>query len=197
MKPITSSQNIQSILSIGYIYLIIMGILNESLYFSQLDIDILNYSSILDVLISPISKLTSSRLGFFFFILLLISVFILPKKMIKYKDSAWFKKSFKLESDLEEKEMESAFFKTFVFVASMGLLGFFVGTGLGTGFKTVKKIENKEIEYNDTIHFLNGEVAEVEVLGKNSTYLFYLTKANNTVNISPFSGVIQRIEEVK
>ena len=62
MNKVKSFQEIQGFLSIGYVYLIVMGILNETLYYNQIGIDILNYSNILDVLISPISKLTSSIL---------------------------------------------------------------------------------------------------------------------------------------
>ena len=195
MNKNNSFQEVQGVLSLGYIYLIVMGILNETLYYNQLGIDILHYSSILDVMISPISRLTSSIMGFSFFIFLLIMLFFLPKHLIKKKDKTWFKKSFKLDDSLNEKEMETSFFKTFIFMFSLGLLGFYVGTGLGAGFKISKKIEKNEIEYQDNLVFIDGDSSQVKILGKNSSYVFYLTKENSTVKVSPINGMIRSIEE--
>jgi len=79
-------QEIQGFLSVGYIYLIVMGILNETLYYSQIGIDILNYSSILDVLISPISRLTSSISRLLIFIIIVFFTFKLPKILPNNKD---------------------------------------------------------------------------------------------------------------
>jgi hypothetical protein len=64
MKKLSSFQEVQRILTLAYFYLILMGILNESLYYNQLDITILNHSDVLDILISTIAKMTSSSPGF-------------------------------------------------------------------------------------------------------------------------------------
>jgi site-specific recombinase XerD len=83
MNKVKSFQEIQGFLSVGYIYLIVMGILNETLYYNQIGIDILNYSSILDVLISPIARLTSNILFLTIFIIVLFFAFKLPKLLSK------------------------------------------------------------------------------------------------------------------
>lgn len=77
----------------------------------------------------------------------------------------------------------------------MGLLGFFFGTGWGTGLKKSQRIKNNDIEYNDKLFFINGNSSSVDILGKNSSYIFYLTPENKTVKVSPISGIIQTIEE--
>lgn len=195
MNKLKSFQEIQGVLSIGYIYLIIMGILNETLFYNQLGIEILSYSSILDVLISPISKLTSSAIGFSFFIFLILLLLILPKFLSRKNETNWFKKSFKLDPNLSKEEIETSFIKTFLFLFSLGLLGFYIGTGLGGGYKISSKIENNEISYDDTLVFLGGEMESVQILGKNSSYLFYLSKENKAVKVTPISGIIKSIEE--
>ena len=48
-------EKIKNLLPLGYLYLIILGILKESILYNQLDINILKYSSIMDIMISPIA----------------------------------------------------------------------------------------------------------------------------------------------
>lgn len=47
--------SIQEYLSLGYIYLVVLGIISDVIYYKFFGIDILNYSTILDVLITPIN----------------------------------------------------------------------------------------------------------------------------------------------
>lgn len=197
MKNLTDSQSIQGVLSVGYIYLILMGILNETLFYNQIDIDILSYSSIIDVLISPISKLTTSKAGFGFFLFFLLLLFILPSKLAKKHQTEWFKKTFKTEHEMGYQDAVNLVFKSLVFVSSMGLFGFYVGTGAGAGYKLTQKIKENKLDYKDTIYFTNGDISQVELVGKNSTYLFYMTKGKQTVLVTPISGVVKAIEEVE
>jgi len=195
MNKFKSFQEIQGLLSVGYIYLIVMGILNETFYYNQIGINILNYSSILDVLISPISKLTSSILSLSIFIFLIFLSFKVPKLLANKKEKNWFKKLFKLDRELNTVDVEIILFRSFLFVLAIGLIGFFVGSGIGKGFKMSKKINEGKIEYNDKLSFSNGEVTEIKILGTNSSYLFYLTKETKKVIITPFEGIVKSIED--
>lgn len=49
-----SIEKLQNLIPLGYLFLVVMGILKESVYFYQLKINILKYSTIMDILISPI-----------------------------------------------------------------------------------------------------------------------------------------------
>lgn len=195
MNKFKSFQEIQGLLSVGYIYLIVLGILNETFYYNQIGIDILNYSSILDVLISPISRLTSSILSLSLFILLIFILFNLPKLLAKKKDKNWIKKTFEIDRESNTSEVEGALFKKFLFLFAIVLLGFFVGSGIGKGYNMSKKINEGKIEYNDKLNFTNGEVTEIKILGTNSSYVFYLIKETNTVIITPFEGIVKSIED--
>ncbi|SHG70073.1 hypothetical protein SAMN05444483_12314 [Salegentibacter echinorum] len=197
MTKIKSFQEIQGFLSVGYIYLIVMGILNETLYYNQIGIEFLNYSSILDVLISPISRLTSSISRLVIFIVIIFFAFKLPNILAKNKDKKWFKKILKFEPELTKNEIKHSLLKTFMFIVSLGLFGFYVGSGLGNGYRMSEKIEKGEIEFNDQIKFINGDESNVEIVGTNSTYMFYLEKDKKTVQITPISGIIQSIVKNK
>jgi len=60
-----------------------------------------------------------------------------------------------------------------------------------------EKIEKGEVEFNDQIKFINGDESNVEIVGTNSMYLFYLEKNNKSVQITPISGIIKSIENNK
>lgn len=197
MNKFKSFQEIQGFLSVGYIYLIVMGILNETFYYNQIGIDILNYSSILDVLISPISKLTSSILSIVIFITIIFIAIKLPKLLAEKKEKNWFKKSFKQYTNLNAKEIEDSLLKSFLFILAIGLLGFFVGTGIGKGFRMSKKIEEGKIKYNDKLNFITGDVSNVKILGTNSSYIFYVSNKTKTVRITPIEGIVKSIDDAE
>ncbi|WP_025743541.1 hypothetical protein [Aquimarina pacifica] len=196
MNKIKFFQEIQGFLSVGYIYLIVMGILNETLYYNQIGIDILNYSSILDVLISPIARLTSNIVFLTIFIITLFFVFKSPSILVKHKDKNWFKRLFKkIDLGLTNEQVKSSLLKSFLFMISIGLFGFYIGSGIGKGERLLKKIEKEEVAYSDRIKFINGDESKVEIVGINSAYIFYLEKENKTVQITPISGIIKSIEK--
>lgn len=187
-------KSFQEILSIGYIYLIAIGVISETFYYSQIGINILSYSSILDVLISPIAKLTSTIKTLIIFFVLLFLVFQLPRILAKKREKKWFKKRIKLDESLTDKQVESSLLASFLFLFSIMLFGFFVGTGIGEGLRTSDKIENGEIEYKDHITFIDGETKDVKIMGINSNYIFYLKENNKTIQITPISSVVKSIE---
>jgi len=115
--------------------------------------------------------------------------------MVKNKEKSWIQKAFGSQPSLSDTEAETYYFKRFTFMFSMGLLGFFVGTGLGNGLKKAKKIKNNDIEYNDKLYFISGDTSTVEILGKNSAYIFYLSPESKTVKVAPIAGIIKSIEE--
>ena len=123
--------------------------------------------------------------------------FTVPKILANKKDKGWFKKIIKLESNTSEGEIKSSLSKTLIFIISLVFFGFFIGTGSGNGFKLLKKIETGEIDHNDQIKFIDGDYSKVEIVGSNSSFIFYLEKGNKTVMISPINGIIKSIEVIK
>jgi hypothetical protein len=185
--------SIQDYLSFGYLYLLILGILKDSIYYHFLGVNILAYSTIIDILLSPIVSLVERPLVLMLF-LFFSSLFILePYIHEKNRDKPWYQKWFNV------KERDERFAKVGIFPGGVKLLllfsaGFFVGTGFGGGLKKSKQIKNNEFKLYDKIEYINGDQIDVDLLGQNSSYIFYLVKDAKTVTIAPIAGNIKKIE---
>ena len=189
-------QETQGILSLGYIYLVILGIINETLTFYPSGVNIIKYSSVLDVLISPISQITAKPLGLIFFLVLILCLLFLPSYFSNKGYRKWYKSAFGIKSDVGKKENQTHISNMMIVWILFGSFGFFIGTGISSGQKMKEKLEDKKIEFNDVLNFTSGVKDEVEIVGKNSIYLFYITPESKSVVVSPIS-VLQSVEEIK
>lgn len=168
--------------------MIVLGILHECLYYGQIGIEILRYSSITDILISPILEITGSITSICVFFAVLIFFFNLPKWLVKIKDKEAWQKMFKIKNDLTSEELQKML-QQFSFVLLLYVLfGFFIGTGIGQGLRISEKIEDKDLIFNDKLTFADGQTDTVCFLGKNSTYLFYMENDTSEVKITPIAG---------
>lgn len=68
----------QSVLSIGYIFLIIPGIIKEGLIYGQIGINILNYSDIQDILISLIATMFADLTSVILCLIIILIVLFFP-----------------------------------------------------------------------------------------------------------------------
>lgn len=192
-----SLEKIQNLLPIGYLYLVLMGILKESLLYYQLGINILKYSTIMDILISPIADLTANPilLGpaiiLFFLLPFLITRFLSAKS-----NKLWVQKISGLKKGTQElsaEQVKNHFSKLLFLFITISLLSFFLGIGIGKGHAISKKIKTNRLEFHDKINFNSGESENVYIIGSNSVYYFYLTKGTQTIKITPV-GTIKNIE---
>lgn len=179
--------SVQEYLSIGYIYIVVLGIISDVVYYSFLDIDILSYSTILDILISPINTLMSDLkvLGLFTLFIggMYIIMFNLLPKLQKNKPQPTPKQA---ENITQKKAGTLAFLAFMVF-------SMFLGFGLGRGAKTRAKIKNNELEWSHTLLFKTGEFKQVKMLGVNSNYVFYVAEGTQDITIAPISDNVSQI----
>jgi len=179
--------SLQEYLSLGYIYLVILGIISDVLYYNFLDIEILRYATILDILISPINTLMSDLkiLGLFTLFIggMYAIVFIISPKLKKDKPESKPQN----KNDLTQKKAGSL-----VFLAIM-IFSMFLGFGLGRGAKTRSQIKNGELKPSHTLLFKNGEQQVVRSLGTNSNYVFYVPEDTRDIVIAPISDNISQI----
>lgn len=194
-----SKFSIQEYLSLGYIYLVLLGIISDVIYFKFLGVDILNYTTILDVLITPINIILhdlrvlgtfSLFIGFSY----VLMAYIMPRYHSKYGDKKWYRKlhgSKKAQQGPNQPKGKGGISLLIVLIFSM-----FLGFGIGRGIKINKKIEKGDIVNNSRIVFTNGNVKRVKIVGQNSLYVFYVTKNDKEVTICPITQNIREIKKI-
>ena len=189
------SEELQKLLPLGYLFLVIVGIVKDSVFYYQLGINILSYSAIMDILISPIAEFTSNPIIFIAIFSLLLSSNYLPSLILKYRERKSVYKTFELQKieGLSTTEVES-YLRTSVinFLATL-LLSFFLGYGFYGGFSISKNIKNNKIEYSYKLTYNTGESEQINLIGNNSLYYFYTVKGNKNIKITPL-GAIKNIE---
>ena len=79
---------LQDYFYIGYLYLIILGIVSDAIFYGIFGVSYLNYTTILDALISPISLLTNN--WFISLFLVLIAIIFLFANLLHYIDKLYF-----------------------------------------------------------------------------------------------------------
>ncbi|WP_428664065.1 hypothetical protein [Runella sp.] len=202
-KEITNklhSYGLQEYLSLGYIYLIILGIVDDVIYYKFLGINILNYSAISDVLMSPVNTLLYDVRVL---VLVLIAVWItyllyfkaFPHFHHSSREKAWYKKMVKDVEKVDEKYRDFQENKKIpfmlVFIACV-----FLGLRVGNGHKTKQSIEKGNHKASHTILFNDNVTKRVRILGQNSAYIFYLVEGQKRVITMPISGNVKEIVPV-
>lgn len=186
------SKNLLQFLPFGYLYLVVMGILKESVYYNFFDINILKYSNIMDILISPVADITSNPTMLLAITIILILLYFAISYLSKNNKKSWVKKimgSKNRNENLTEEEIKINFGNIFVFAIAICLLSFFLGIGLGSGKKVSSRLADGTLKYNNVLVFNSGESNEIYLLGSNSMNYFYIENGSKNVQISPISSV--------
>ena len=195
-------EKIQTLLPLGYLYLIVLGLLKESLLYYPLGINILNYSSITDILISPIADLISKVELIIALIIICLILYGIQTLLISYRNSRWSQKilhRFELAPETSKKEMQKVLFPVFVLLIAIELLSLFVGYGLAGGKILSKKIIKSDYTYNYKVNFNSGKSEDIYVFDSNSSFYFYVTKGSSNIKIVPVASIntIEMIDNPK
>lgn len=174
----------QEFLSFGYLYLLVLGVVSDSLFYNYFHINILNYSTILDVLLSPLKLVVGNpvillALMFLLGVLYLSMRFVLPK----------------LKRDRQEQNPTSLW-NTFIMGSAFVILCFFLGIGLGKGNKIKLQLEKRNTRPSHLLTFNDKHQEAVKIIGQNSVYIFFVPKNGNRVVVAPISGYISQIEDI-
>lgn len=188
-------EKLQNLLPLGYLYLVILGILKESVFFYQLGISILKYSSIMDILISPIADITSEPVIFLSIVFIVSFTYFYVKFLAKNRDKPWIKKFLLFNSWFQQRqEMTDEQLKKFIdnqmrLTIVLGIAGFFIFGGWGQGDKVRQLILNDKLRYNTRIYFNTGQTEEVYLIDSNSAYYFFVAKGSKDIQIAPINAV--------
>ncbi len=123
-------EKIQGLLPVGYLYLILLGLLKEGVMYYQLGLNVLKYSSLTDILISPISDLSSSPALIVLVISVCVLFFIFQTLLVKNSHKNWAQKILgkdRFNPNTDKKEIKSFIFPFFALLLAFELLSIFVG----------------------------------------------------------------------
>lgn len=194
-------EKILQLLPLAYLFLIVLGILKESLFYFQVGINIMNYASIVDVIMSPIAELTSSTTVLIGCIISSFFPFILIIILKKYSHKKWtyyFTNEKDINQYSEEIKVEKYNMLAFTYLAS-GYIGYFIGFGFINGGKIADKIANNTIQYEDQLFLNSGETKKCHILGSNSQYFFIINSLKSTeiVPLGSITSIINKPESKK
>ena len=194
-----TNYSIQDYMSIGYLFLLVLGVANQAIFYGLLGVNIFEYTSVLDVLLSPLAVISSHWL------MPVVLVVLIPLMIGYFKLLNWYytklSKKEKYQSGKKKEKLDKVLkslnkkYAVIPFILIM-LICMFLGFGLGGGYKSKEKLETQKYNYTHQIVYEDGETKEVRILGKNSLYVFYATKDNNEVQISPVEGNIKTIKKL-
>lgn len=192
-------EKLQTLLPLGYLYLIILGILRDGVFFYMLGVNFLKYSSVMDILISPIAELTSQPIILATVILMIIGFFFYYNFLAKNSHKKWVresvvsKKYLKQHPDSTELDLKIHIKKQVYFAVAFMILAFFLGGGVGTGINVKDRITNNNLKIKHRITDDSGIQKEIYLIDSNSAYFFYVEKGSKIVTIVPVSS-IKKIE---
>ena len=191
--------SVQEYLSLGYIYLVVLGIISDVLYFKFLGIDILNYSTILDVLITPINIMVHDlKIPIYFSLTAGIGYFLLaiafPRIHYKFRKKKWYRKLNNVEK-LDQRYAEDKN-GSGVFLIALLVFSMFLGFGIGRGAKMKSRLKTGDLKPNYKIVFSDQNAIEVKIVGQNSSYIFYVRENEKEISISPIFNNIKEIKRI-
>ena len=191
IEHLSDETSLQDYLSMGYLYLLALGIFREVIYYGFLDVNILSYSDVMDVLLSPLAflskdlKVSGMLIGFG------IAIYFLSKYNHKKKQKET------ANSTDENPPPKPDFIKGTILLMALGFLAFFFGTGIGAGFKHAKKLKNGGFENTHRLIFSDTEEMNVRMIGSNSQFVFYVMEDEKQVSISPIEGNVKQIQKLE
>ncbi|SDS16021.1 hypothetical protein SAMN05216503_2171 [Polaribacter sp. KT25b] len=192
---------IQDYFYIGYLYLIILGIVSDAIFYGIFGISYLSYTTILDALISPLSLLANNwKISIFLVFMFWLMRMYFTKWMFNlykyFKVKKWYKKIYNIEkldkkyAELEKKKnnVEGMMFIFFLLFISMR-------TGMGIGMK--QRFTKEEIIPNYTLIFKDNTRLDVKKVGQNSAYFFYFIPGEEIITVTPIADNLKQIKVLK
>ncbi|MFC4268927.1 hypothetical protein [Polaribacter marinivivus] len=195
-----SKLGLQDYFYIGYLYLIILGIVSDAIFYGIFGVSYLNYTTILDALISPVSLLINNwKISLFLSLMFWLMYLYFTKWMFlfykKLRTKKWYAKVYNIEKwdkRYEELEKKKNIIPGMMFV--FFLLFVSMRTGMGVGMKY--KYTNKEIVPDHTLIFKDNSKLDIRKIGQNSAYFFYFIPGEKVITATPIADNLKQIKKL-
>lgn len=190
---------LQTLLPLGYFYLIVLGILKDGVFFYMLGINFIKFSSITDVLMSPIADLTRYPVLLIAVVGINYVLFLYNRFQVRNSHKNWvrssmiYKNFWTKNENATEQDFKNHIKNQFLNSLLMMIACFFLGGGIGFDITARDRIENNKMKFNHKITYDSGKSAEVYMIDSNSVYYFFVEKGQKNISISP-TGSIEKVE---
>ncbi len=185
--------SVQDYLSFGYMYLLAVGLIHDIVFYKHLGINILKYSSITDVLLSPLVSIVDNQIILAVIVGLMVVLILTKTLLVRLKKSQDQK-----DEQSGKKTPAYAVFLTQNFVlmgTAISVFSMYIGLGHGKGMRTAKDLSAGSFKMQEILHFEKGHTQKVHIVGQNSLYVFYVEEGKQDLAISPIEGTIRKIEK--
>ncbi|MEO0898761.1 MAG: hypothetical protein AAFY71_20280 [Bacteroidota bacterium] len=187
--------NLQNYLSIGYIYLLLIGIVHDAFYYGFFGINIMNYAGVSDILLSPISYLIEN--WWLLPTAALVAVIMVfytrfAKRMLRQHYDKLEKEGNLTDKDKEKRDRAEAIINPLTITMS-AILGMYLGVGLVSGYTLSQEMKSGDLKANHTLVFSAGVEVNAHIIGQNGAYVFYVEQGSSIVTASPINGRIAKI----
>lgn len=199
-KPVKLNNTLTSLqdyLSVGYLYLLLLGILSDSIYYGLMGVNIISYAGISDILLSPVVYLTKS-------IIFPVMILVIPILVIwlMQRSQTRVQKELNQNKRLTDKErsVHMQKLKTLgvlkLILPLFAILSAYIGYALGGGETMSDRIKGGNFSLTHEITYRTGESENVRIIGNNSQYMFYVVEGHTELTVAPISGNIKQIEKI-
>lgn len=211
-KKSLEHRNFQNYVSITYFFLLSIGILFDTIYFSFFEVNILHYSSVMDILLTPLDFLLELvsfivQLSLFKFCMLVLLVLI-PSVLtilgIGYANKKYWANRHKIKVNAEnlKKITEGDKIRGKLFATTM--IGLFIGiifpalfTQLTSPADTLlPQMKKGELASDHKIVFIDNSEKNVHLIRERSQYIFYVVEKDTQITIAPILGTIKEIRRI-
>ncbi len=193
--------SLQEYFYIGYLYLIALGVVSDAIFYGIFGVSYLNYTTILDALISPISLLVNNwHISIFLALMFWLMQMYFSKWMFKLyaylRVKKWYKKIYNIEkwdkkyAELEKKKNNPSGLMFIFFLL-------FVSMRTGMGIGTKQRVNTKEVVPNYTLVFKDNTKLDVKKVGQNSAYFFYFIPGEKVITATPIAENLKQIKVLK
>ncbi len=193
---------VQEILSLAYLYLLALGILSDAVYYAILGVSYLNFTTILDALISPLSLITNNylitiTLVVMFGLMYLHITRFTPYLYNRFKTQKWYQKITnieKAEKRMAKLQEKNSLFQTLLIMFFIMFISLRLGMGIGTKLRVTGE---REFNANYELVYQDGSTEKVRKIGQNSVYFFFVRAEEKVVVAMPILDNIKEIKKIK
>lgn len=182
---------IQDYITLGYLYLVLLGVVNIVIYYSSFNINIFDYISISDILMAPINMLFLN----YKFTAMIIVVIGIASYLLKFVFWGINQLIEEIANKFNKPTKGIDYQPVIAFVVLFSYIFLVLSTNMAKGMSS--RVEDKSYKLNTTLTFADNTQKDVFVIATTSVYLFYVEKGEDVVSIMPISGNVKSMKDIK